>query len=61
MAQAGEIGAKRRAAEIIERGSERAGSGAATTGSSRASTRWLSVCPSGMSRAPAEIQFDASA
>ena len=34
---------------------------AATTGSSKASTRWLSVCPSGISRAPDDIQFDTSA
>ena len=34
---------------------------AATTGSSKASTRWLSVCPNGTNRAPAEIQFDVNA
>src|SRR6266705_1072687 len=32
-----------------------------TNGSSKASTRWLSVCPKGISRAPAEIQFEVSA
>src|SRR3984957_13014090 len=32
-----------------------------TIGSSSASTRWLSVCPSGTSRAPADIQFEGSA
>jgi hypothetical protein len=32
-----------------------------TVGSSKASTRWLSVCPKGISRAPADIQFDVSA
>src|SRR6185437_6614179 len=34
---------------------------ATTIGSSAASTRWLSVCPSGTSRAPAEIQFETTA
>src|ERR1700737_1449109 len=34
---------------------------ATTTGSSKASTRWLSVCPKGMRRAPADIQFELSA
>ena len=34
---------------------------AVTTGSSAASTRWLSVCPSGINRLPAEIQFDVTA
>src|SRR6266404_2425741 len=33
----------------------------ATAGSNNASTRWLSVCPRGISRAPADIQFDVSA
>src|SRR5260221_8859546 len=32
-----------------------------TRGSSAASKRWLSVWPKGISRAPADIQFDASA
>src|ERR1700692_2160936 len=32
-----------------------------TVGSSKDSTRWLSVCPKGTSRAPADIQFDVSA
>src|ERR1700738_1908178 len=34
---------------------------ATTTGSGGARNRWASVCPSGMSLEPAEIQFDASA
>ena len=34
---------------------------ATTAGSNQASTRWLSVCPKGISRAPADIQFDVSA
>src|SRR5438876_4825915 len=34
---------------------------ARTVGSSKAKTRWLSVCPKGISRAPADIQFDVSA
>src|SRR5258708_2555493 len=33
----------------------------ATTGSNKASRRWLSVCPKGISRAPADIQFDITA
>ena len=34
---------------------------AATAGSSAATTRWPSVCPSGTSRTPAETQFATSA
>jgi hypothetical protein len=64
MAHAGEIGAECRAAEIVlsdcahVRAIFRCRRAAASTDSSAASTRWLSVCPSGMSRTPAEIQFE---
>jgi hypothetical protein len=61
VAHGAEIDHEGRGAELVEGHAGASDETSATTGSSAATTRWPSVCPSGTSRTAAETRFAANA